>query len=779
MVCLIDVSGFIYRAFYGLPSLIYNGEEVGALYGFCSAMTKIVSMFHGAMFIAALDCSKKTFRNDMFSEYKANRKSMPETLVSQIPYIREACDRFGFYKSEKQGYEADDIIASYAKMITDQQVVIISSDKDLMQLMDDCIKIYDPMKRKYVSDDDVMKKFGVSSDKVLDVLSLIGDTSDNVPGVSGIGVKTASALINEYGSLDNLISNIDNLPKTKRNEVLKSEIDKAILSRNLINLKDDLELRYEFKVSVPDNLNEFLLKFGFKSLIKSEGKQNQFFDIEKDNDENPFPIIIKTLDDKKLTKLKSKLEDNEIQKLCDDSKLLYKKCFANNIALKNTLDVSVMSYCVSGTLIKHDLETIMSYYSGNAQKCTGLKDLYLKISEKLTPKTKKLFYEIENNLPKVLAKMELLGIKIDISKLNELEDYFSSKKNEIAKEIYKIAGEEFNIASQKQVGKILYEKCKFKNSGQKFHTDSETLMTFAGKNHGLASRILDWRGYSKLLNGYVKPLIKLTDNNSKVHTTYSQTAVSTGRLSSSEPNLQNIPIRTAEGLKIRSAFIASEGCKLVSFDYSQMELRILAHMSNCRRLKEAFINGLDIHNATASHIFHIPENKISLEQRRLAKIINFSVIYGMTVNGMSRKYGMSKKRVHELFSRFKRLYPEIFQYMHNLEIYAERHGYVETILGRKCYTPTINSINPRMVSFAKRQAINSPIQGSNADIIKMAMIELDKRDIKMLLQIHDELVIEIPNELVEEKISIIKSIMENIITLSVPLVVDIKIGTHL
>ena len=569
------------------------------------------------------------------------------------------------------------------------------------------------------------------------------------------------------------------LPMTKRNAVLKSEVDKAILSRNLIRLKDDLDLQYEFQLSVPNGLNEFLLKFGFKSLIKSEGKQTKFFNIEEDKDENPFPIIIKTLDDKKLVKLKSKLEDNEIQKLCDDSKLLYKKCLDSKIELKNTLDISVMSYCVSGTLIKHDLETIMSYYAGDNKKCDGLKDLYLKISEKLTPKTKKLFYEIENNLPKVLAKMELQGIKIDISKLKELEDYFSSKKNEISKEIYKIAGEEFNIASQKQVGKILYEKFKFNNSGKKVHTDSDTLMTFSGKQHGIANKILDWRGYSKLLNGYVKPLIKLADNNSKVHTTYSQTAVSTGRLSSSEPNLQNIPIRTAEGLKIRNAFIASEGCKLVSFDYSQMELRLLAHMSNCSRLKEAFLNGKDIHKATASHIFHIPENKVSLEQRRLAKIINFSVIYGMTINGMSRKYGMSKKRVYELFTRFKRLYPEIFQYMHNLEIYAERHGYVETIFGRKCFIPTINSINPRMVSFARRQAINAPIQGSNADIIKMAMIELDKRDIKMLLQIHDELIIEIPNELVEEKVHIIKSIMENIINLSIPLVVDIKIGNHL
>ncbi len=777
MVHLIDVSGFIYRAFYGLPSLVYAEQEVGALYGFCSAMQKITAMFPNSMFIAAMDCSKKTFRNEIYPEYKATRKAVPDELIAQIPLIKEACGKFGFYKVEKLGFEADDIIATYSKKIDDQQINIISSDKDLMQLMSDKITIYDPMKRKYIKEEDVIRKFGVTPDKVLDVLSLMGDTSDNVPGVPVIGAKTAAALINQYGSLDNLITNIDTLPKSKRNEVLKKEIDKAILSRNLIRLRDDLELEYKFEVSVPNGLNEFLLSYGFRSLIKGAGKQNQFFDIAEDvlPNENPLPLITEDLDEKKLLKLKSKLEDPEIQKLCSNSKTLYKECLKQNIKLVNTLDVSVMSYCVSGSQIKHDMDTMKAYYDAN-----DLKSLYAVLSEKLTSKTHRLFYDIENKLPEVLAKMEQRGIKVDIDRLKELETYFEARLDEIAQKIYKIAGTEFNIASPKQVSGVLYDKLGFKHSGKKMHTDSDTLMEFAGKRHGIASKILDWRGYSKLLNSYVRTLLKLADENARIHTTYSQTVVNTGRLSSSEPNLQNIPIRTSEGQKIRGAFIASDGCKLVSFDYSQMELRLLAHMSNCHRLKEAFLSGKDIHRATAAHIFKIAEDKVTVEQRRLSKIINFSVIYGMTARGMSRRYGMTKRLVYDLFARFMRLYPEVFRYMEDLERYAERHGYVETLFGRRCYTPLINSANRHMVSFAKRQAINAPVQGSNADIIKMAMVKLNALDnINMLLQIHDELIIEIPDDLIETTVPVIKETMENVTKLSIPLKVDVKINTHL
>ncbi|MBQ9335536.1 MAG: hypothetical protein IJS10_03255 [Alphaproteobacteria bacterium] len=788
MVHLIDVSGFIYRAFYGLPSLIYAGQEVGALYGFCSAMQKITILFPHSMFIAALDCCKRTFRNEIYDQYKATRKAMPEELVAQIPLIKTACDKFGFYRVESPGFEADDVIATYTSKIHDQPVNIISSDKDLMQLMSDKITIYDPMKRKYITTEDVIKKFGVTPDKVLDVLSLMGDTSDNVPGVPGIGAKTAATLINEYGSLDNLIANLDKLPKSKRNDVLKAEINKAILSKKLISLRTDLDVKYEYKETQQNGLNEFLLNYGFKSLIKSNGKQNQFFNIaaNKEQEENPLPLITGDLSDKKLQQLKTRLEDPEIQKLCSDAKILYKKCLAMGINLVNTIDISVMSYCVSGTRTRHDIASMETFYNiaGNVvtqdQKQHILKKLYIAITDKLSTSSRHLFYDIENKLPEILAKMEYRGIKVDICKLKELEIYFTEQLEDISQKIYKIVGEKFNIASPKQVSHILYEKIGFKHSGKKLNTDSDTLMAFSGKRKGLANKILDWRGYSKLLNSYVRSFLRLADKNSRIHTTYTQMIVNTGRLSSSDPNLQNIPIRTKEGQKIRNSIIASDGYKLVSFDYSQMELRILAHMSSCERLKNAFLTEKDIHRATAAHIFNISEELVSPEQRRLAKVINFSVIYGMTARGMSRRYDMPKKQVYELFSRFMRLYPEIFIYMENLEKYAEQYGFVETILGRKCFTPLIHSPLPHMVSFAKRQAINAPIQGSNADIIKMAMIKLNAlTDIHLLLQIHDELIFEIPDALLETRVLAVKNIMENIFQLCIPLKVDVKIGKTL
>ena len=788
MVHLIDVSGFIYRAFYGLPSLIYAGQEVGALYGFCSAMQKITYLFPKSMFIAALDCCKRTFRNEIYDQYKATRKAMPEGLVQQIPLIKTACDKFGFFRVEIPGFEADDVIATYASKITDQPVNIISSDKDLTQLMSDTITIYDPMKRKYITTEDVIKKFGVTPDKVLDVLSLMGDTSDNVPGVPGIGAKTAATLINEYGSLDNLISNLDKLPKSKRNDVLKAEIEKAVLSKKLISLRTDLAVEYEYKETQPNGLNEFLLSYGFKSLIKSTGKQNQFFNIAEDVEQkdNPLPLNTAELSDKKLLQLKPRLENPEIQKLCSDAKILYKKCLELGIKLKNTVDISVMSYCVSGTRTKHDIASMEKFYNidGNivadTKKQHVLTKLYSAITHKFSTNSRHLFYDIENKLPEILAKMECRGVKVDIDKLKELETYFLKKLEDISQQIYRIVGEKFNIASPQQVGYILYKKFGFKHSGKKLHTDSDTLMAFSGKRRGIANKILDWRGYSKLLNSYVHSFLKLADSNSRLHTTYSQTIVNTGRLSSSRPNLQNIPIRTTEGQKIRSTLIASDGYKLVSFDYSQMELRILAHMSSCERLKDAFITGKDIHSATASHIFNIPEDQVSPEQRRLAKVINFSVIYGMTARGMSKRYGMPKKQVYELFSRFMRLYPEIFIYMENLEKYAEKNGYVETIIGRKCYTPLIHSPLPHMISFAKRQAINAPIQGSNADIIKMAMIKLSEfNDIYLVLQIHDELIFEIPDDLIETRVPDIKNIMENVFQLCIPIKVDVKIGETL
>lgn len=783
MVNLIDVSGFIYRAFYALPSLTYEGQEVGALYGFCSAMKRITNLFPNSMFIAALDSGKKTFRNEIYSDYKANRKAMPDELSSQIPFIKEACEKFGFYLANKMGYEADDIIASYVSKIKDHKINVISSDKDLMQLMRENISIYDPMKQKYITEEDVLKKFGVTSDKVLDVLSLMGDSSDNVPGVSGIGPKTAAELINKYESLDNLIEHIDELPKNKRNETLKNEIDKALLSKNLIKLKYDLDLDFDYKVSEPQGLDDFFKRFGFKRLLETTVKQPSILQTSESVQIPGNELIISSeYDFSQLIKLTPKLENEKILKICEDSKSLIKICLKNNIDVKNTLDVPVLSYCYIGTKIPHTVDSMVEEYGIDSNsKEEALKKIYDYLISHIDGKTKYLFFEIENKLTKVLAQMENTGIKVDKSYLQELEKYFQEKINELTTEIYRIAGSEFNIASPKQVAFILYDKLGFK-AGKKRATDAETLKLFSGYQNGIADKILEWRGNSKLLNTYVKPLMELADSESRVHTSYSQTIVNTGRLSSSEPNLQNIPNRTEEGQKIRQAFVAKEGCKLVSFDYSQMELRLLAHIADCEKLKTSFINGDDIHKSTATHIFGVSKDDVTKEQRRIAKEINFSILYGISLHTLSQRLQISYKEASKIYSDFMGLYPEITEYISRTESYAKDNGFVETIFGRKCFVPLINSRNFNLVNFAKRQSINAPIQGSNADIIKLAMVKLEieqKLGFDILLQIHDELVLEIPDNKLDTLIPLVKNTMENIVKLSIPLVVDVKFDTHL
>ena len=785
MICLIDVSGFVYRAFYALPSLTYNGQEVGAVYGFCAAINKITSLFKDSMFIAALDSSKKTFRNEIYSEYKANRKAMPEELFSQLPLIKEACEKFGFKIVEQLGFEADDIIATYSKKLHEsRKVTVISSDKDLMQLLSlKNVSIYDPMKQKYIKDEDVMKKFGVSPDKVLDVLSLMGDSSDNIPGVPGIGPKTAASLINEYGSLDGIIKNLDSLPKNKKNETLKNEIEKALLSKKLASLKDDMDLDFEYSQTIPNGIDEFLLKFGFKSLVKKSNspQQSQFF--EKDlsiNSENEIFLIAENFLENEIQRLRNILEDDKIIKICDDSKSIIKKCLSLGIDIKNTIDVSVMSYCISGTKIKHDVFSMsLEYLQKNSN---DLCEIYKHLLSKLDDNTKFLFYEIENKLTKVLAKMEHLGIKIDTDHMAELENYFNEKIETLTKEIHKIAGFEFNIASPKQVSFALYEKLGFEKIGNKMSTDAGALSAFSGLNDGITDKIILWREYSKLQNSYVKSLLKLADHDHRVHTTYSQTVVNTGRLSSSDPNLQNIPARSEEGLKIRKSFIAEKGCKLISLDYSQMELRLLAHISNCENLINSFKMGADIHTSTAANIFKVSENDVTEEQRNVAKTINFSILYGISIHKLAQRLGVSRYDANKIYEEFMGHYPEILEYIKNTENFALQNGYSETIFKRKCFVPLIKSQNKIQVNFAKRQAVNAPIQGSNADIIKLAMVKIDEQKkipFKILLQIHDELIIETPEDQVNKTLDFIKDIMENVVELSVHLKVDTKVSDHL
>lgn len=806
LINIIDVSGFIYRGFYAIPHLTFENQDVGAVYGFCSSMSSIIKQFPNSMFIAALDSGKKTFRNEIYPEYKANRAKMPEELLSQIPLIKEACEKFGFLLAAFPNFEADDVIASYVYFLKDVpncDINIISSDKDLMQLLQfSNVKIFDPMKHKYTTEEDVAKKFGVGSKNVLDVLSLMGDSSDNVPGVPGIGPKTAALLINKFGSLDNLLENLSELPASKKFSVLKEEKDKAILSKQLVSLKTDLPVQFEYKENIPNSINEFFLRFGFRSLV-----QNKFLEekcnIKQNIDGVPERCFVFNQDDefeifwkdseagnvfktKTLENLRDILENQNIEKVCLCSKDLSKRCLSKGIKIQNTIDVSVMSYCVFGTTIKHDIKSMEESYLAQLSSfhSSNLEKIYNFLLPKINSEFLKLFFEIENKLPIVLAQMELEGIKIDKPYLNRLAIDFQEKINNLTAEIQKIAGYKVNIASPKQLSFLLYEKLNLPKQTSKASTDSETLSNFTGLCEGIADKIISWREYSKLLNTYILPLLNLADENSRVHTNYSQTTVNTGRLSSSEPNLQNIPNRSSEGLKIRKAFIAEEGWKLVSFDYSQVELRILAHLSKSKKLIESFQNGEDIHTSTAAHIFRIPQSEITKAQRSIAKEINFSIIYGISIFQLSKRLNIERVEAQKIFDDFMALYPEILDFNQKCEEFAKANGFVKTLFGRKCFVPLINSKNKNQMNFAKRQASNAPIQGTNADITKIAMLQISdfiKQNgisAKLLLQIHDELVFEVPEgemSCLEE----IKKIMENVVQLDVPLAVDLKQSNHL
>ncbi len=776
MIVLIDVSGFIYRAFYALPGLLYEGREVGALYGFCTAMRKMQKLFPKAIFVAAMDSSKKTFRNEIYAEYKANRKATPEELISQIPLIKEACMKFGFNIVEVKGFEADDIIASYASRLPD--VTIISSDKDLMQLMNENTKIYDPMKQKYVTPEGVKKKFGVTPDKVLDMLSLMGDTSDNIPGVPGIGPKTASALLEKFGSLDGIIENLDALPKGKKYEILKGEIEKAILSRDLASLRNDLDVPLDLKETIPAGLDDFLLSYGFKSLVKSKN-QLKFLDNSID-ESNELCVCSSDIYQGFILGNKDKLKDQKILKICEDSKSLIKLCWNLGVDIQNVCDVPLMSYCIHGTSIKTDLNamalSLLSTDLANQQKVV-LHHLYRLLKKQLNEDTCKLC-EIENRVTSILAKMEMRGIQVDLEYLSEIEDEFDKKISDLAEQIYKIAGIKFNLASPKQVAFTLFDRLKLPCHDKKQSTDVETLSKLVGPHENIVGKILEWRQYTKLKNTYIEALKKFADQNNRVHTTYSQRTVNTGRLSSSDPNLQNIPNRTEEGRKIRSAFVAAPGKVLVSLDYSQMELRLLAHITDCQKLLQAFHEGQDIHSKTASYVFKTVIQDVSSDQRRIAKEINFSILYGVSIPGLASRLNITKEDAEKIMEEFMGLYPEFSEYIQDMENFALKHGYVETIFKRKCFVPQIRSKKPNLVNFAKRQAINAPVQGSNADLIKLAMVKIDDLNLMgcdLLLQIHDELIFEIDENLVDENIPQIKDIMENVYPLRVPLKVDVEV----
>ena len=889
---LIDGSGFIFRAFYALPPLTNpKGIPINAVYGYCNMILNIYEKFKPEQIIVVFDTKRKTFRNDIYKEYKSNRTDPPEELIPQFSIVRDATDALQIPRIEIDGYEADDIIATYAKRAEKKgiAVTIVSSDKDLMQLVSQNVKMYDSMKNNIIGIKEVKEKFGVTPDKLIDVQALAGDRIDNVPGVSGIGVKTAAELITSFKTLENLLNEVDKIKQPKRKQTLTEEKEMALVSKKLVTLKNDIDLGNKYDFDVFEGVNKktalkFFEEHGFKNLIsrfsKKEDtnkninlerkknysviqsvdqltnlvkkiKKNKLVSIDTETDslntnlarlvgisistnENeafylPFEHKInkedkfKNLDLTKCLKvLKSFFEDKSVLKIGHNIK--YDKIILSNseINVYPIDDTMLLSYVLDAGKIRHNLDDLARLYLnqetikysevvgvGKKQKTfdeIAINDAYIYASEdadvtfklyKILKKrviSEKIFsvYEnIEKPLINVLAKMEKDGIKVDTKKLRNLNTVFKKNLLKIEKEIFKLSGIEFNIASPKQLGEILFDKMGLeggkKGKSGAYSTSVDVLENLSYQGNKIAEFLLEWRQISKLISTYTDSLIKEANKKtSRIHTSYSMAATSTGRLSSTDPNLQNIPIKTYEGKKIRGAFIAKEGFKLVSLDYSQIELRLLAHIAKVKNLKKAFDNNADIHSNTAAQIFNVKLNDVNEDLRRKAKTINYSIIYGISAFSLAKRLKIERSEADTMLKEYFKNYKEILDYIDQTTNFCKKNGFVETLFGRKCYIEGINNKNPSFKNFAIRAAVNAPIQGSAADIIKKAMIKIDnyldkkKSRSKMILQVHDELLFEIHETEITSLSMDIKKIMENSalpeINLEIPLIVDIGQG---
>jgi len=902
-VFLIDGSGFIFRAFHGLPPMTRSdGTPVNAVFGFTKMLIKLIDDTDADHIAVIFDRARKTFRSDIYPEYKANRDAPPEDLIPQFALVREATRALNIPAIDMEGFEADDLIATYAKQAAAQgsEVTIVSSDKDLMQLVDDRITMMDAMKNRIIREAEVMEKFGVQPNKVIDVQALAGDASDNVPGVQGIGVKTAALLINEYGDLDTLLERAHEIKQPKRRQNLIEQADMARVSRQLVTLRDDVPIEHDlasFKVREPDadTLLGFLDAQGFRSMRASIAAKHGM-EQGKGTSQAAAPVeknyaLVQTLDDLKLwineaetagivaidtetTSLDALVADLVGVSLCvapgracyiplahrvkteqgtldlldgpsdtdvqleqiplDQAVAALKPLLANPGVLKvgqnlkydmhileryglNVVsfdDTMLLSYVLEGGLHGHGMDELARLKldrgtikfkevvgSGKSQitfDLVGLDvamdyaaedaDITLCLHQVLKPALAEnhmvsVYEKLDRPLVEILGSMENHGIRVDAVELKRLSDDFATRLQELEIEIHQLAGRSFNIASPKQLGEILFDDLQIpggkKGKTGAYATGAEILEKLVADGHVLPERILSWRKLAKLKSTYTDALIKQINVKTKrVHTSYLQAGTSTGRLASSDPNLQNIPVRTEEGRKIRRAFIASENCQLLSADYSQIELRLLAHVAGIDTLKSAFENGLDVHAMTASQVFGVPVEGMDPMIRRNAKAINFGIIYGISAFGLARQLGISNGQAKDYIDAYFVQYPGIRDYMETTKEQARKFGYVTTFMGRKCHVRGINDKNPNVRNLAERAAINAPIQGGAADIIKRAMIQLpdvlkaENLDAKMLLQVHDELIFDVPNDQLDATTKTVKSVMERAVSLDVPLIVD-------
>lgn len=927
---LIDGSGFIFRAFHALPPLTRpDGTPIGAVYGFTNMMMKLIESAkadNDLDYIAVIfDAARKTFRQDIYPEYKAHRPPPPEELVPQFALVREATKALNIPAIEMQNYEADDLIASYARVADAQgfEVTIVTGDKDMMQLIGGNVGIYDPIKSKEIGAPEVLEKFGVPPEKVIDVQALAGDSTDNVPGVPGIGVKTAAELINTYGSLDQLLARATEIKQPKRREALVNHAEDARISRQLVTLKNDIDLPVPLDdlIAKPANeniLREFLSVQGFKTMVAKLGAGGQGTgngeqkkippssssapianpnDIKSPTAQRPpstvtysilqteaeldawlskmpkfgvlavdtetdslsavsanlvgislsyapgiacyIPVGHRVADggldftgeaaklkqillDKVVAKLKPILADPAIMKIGHNIKYDLQILWRYGLDVTPYDDSMLMSYVLEGGAHGHGMDELAQLYLQHntikyedvagkgknkvtfdlvpidkaGQYAAEDADITLRLGEylkpRLLPESGIVMYDaIEKPLIRVVARMESDGVLLDRKKLQDLSADFAARIAEHEKEIFVLAGCELNLGSPKQLGEVLFEKLKLpggnKTKTGAWSTDASTLEDLSAQGHVIAEKIIAWRQLSKLKSTYTDALAEqINPKTGRVHTSFHLALTNTGRLSSSDPNLQNIPIRTAEGKKIRTAFIAPPNHKLISADYSQIELRLLAEMADIPALKQAFVDNVDIHALTASEVFHIPLDQIDSDTRRKAKAINFGIVYGISAFGLAAQIGVSNTEARQFIDHYFSRFPQIRDFMEYNKDYCRKHGYVTTLFGRRCFIPDINSKNGASRAFSERQAINAPLQGTAADIIKRAMNKMPAAlaaanlTAKMILQVHDELLFESADAECDAATKLVQDTMRNacepVVKLTVPLVVDVAVS---
>jgi len=916
---LIDGSGYIFRAFYGLPPMTnQDGVPVNAVFGFTKMLLKLIDDLKPIYAAVIFDVARKTFRNEIYEDYKGNRSDPPEDLIPQFSIIRNATEAIGLPVVEMEGFEADDLIATYASLAQDmkKKVIIISSDKDLMQLVDDNIILFDPMKQFWINEDKVFEKFGVYPNKVIDVQSLAGDSSDNIPGVPGIGVKTAAELINQFDNLDQLLSRAAEIKQNKRRENLIQFADQARLSRSLVTLKKDVSVISkieDFKISTlldTKKLIPFLKTHGFKSLLNKYENYEEFetkeqidtphFNIVKEHKEykkiQDYQLIDTTENLKKfvtecseqsviaidcetnslnaksadligisisfkegvasyvplrhgndlninepnfissnsgsfeqiqfndaISLMKPLLEDSSILKVGHNIKfdaLVMRQPKNGSIILNPIADTMCISYVLdAGRVDNHKLDSLalreLQHETIKFEEICGKgknkilfnelspqealdyaaedADITLSVYNRVLPRIindKKftVYKRLENPLINVLIQMEDTGVIVNPIKLREISDNLSKEIKIVEEKIFNLSKKVFNVGSPKQLGEILFDEMKIKGGKKSkngsWQTSVEVLENISDEGHPIAKLILDWRHFSKLRSTYADALIEqINPKTKRVHTSYSMVGASTGRLSSSNPNLQNIPIRTSEGRLIRTAFEPKDGFKLVSMDYSQIELRLIAHIADETKMLEAFNNDIDIHTDTASKVFGIRIDQVNSDHRRKAKTINFGIIYGISPYGLAKQLKCTSNEAKDFINAYFSRFPRIRDYMEDIKQQLDLNGYVETLFKRRIYINGNDSKNQRLRGFAERQAINAPIQGTAADIIKIAMVQVHrnlsnhKDEISMLMQVHDELVFEINENKIKKFTNIILPIMETANLPIVPLNVKLKVDT--